>query len=142
MLRAYLRGLVSGPLAVQLRRFAIVGVVTAAIQMVLLWLLVDVGRLNYLFGAVLAIETTIILSYVFNNAWTFHNFRNSGRVEYVVGLLKTNLVRGSAIPIQLAVLFVLVEWQHVSYLFANAVAIAVSGIYRYVLDSRWTWGTA
>jgi len=38
------------------------------------------------------------------------------------------------------VLFVLVEWQAISYLFANAVAIGVSGLYRYVLDARWTWG--
>jgi putative flippase GtrA len=56
-------------------------------------------------------------------------------------LLKTNLVRGTAIPLQLAILFVLVEWALLSYLVANAAAIAISGIYRYVLDARWTWGS-
>lgn len=142
MLRAFLRNLYEGPLAKQLRRFVAVGVFTAGVQLVLLWLFVDAGGLNYLVGAVFAIEMTIVLSYVLNNAWTFQRYRNTGTVDYLVGLLKTNLVRGTAIPIQLAVLFVLVEWRSITYLLANAAAIVVSGIYRYVLDARWTWGQA
>ena len=101
---------------------------------------VDVGRLNYLVGAVIAIEITIALSYVLNNAWTFRRSRNTGRDEYLSGLLKTNVVRGTAIPIQVAVLFALVEWASIPYLIGNGGGIAVSGIYRYVLDARWTWG--
>jgi len=139
-IRAFLRNLRSGPIAVQLRRFVAVGTVTAGIQIVLLWVFVDVGGLNYLVGAVLAIEITIILTYVLNNAWTFRATQNTGTVPYLVGLLRTNVVRGTAIPIQLAVLFVLVEWQQTPYLIANAVAILISGLYRYVLDARWTWG--
>ncbi|UIP00981.1 GtrA family protein [Halobaculum sp. CBA1158] len=54
----------------------------------------------------------------------------------VVGLLKTNLVRGTAIPIQLVVLYLLVDWQQIPYLVANAVAIVVSGLFGYVLDGR------
>lgn len=140
MLRAFLRNLASGPMALQLRRFTIVGAVTAGIQMVLLWLFVDTVGLNYLLGALVAIEITIVLTYVLNNAWTFQAMQNTGTVEYLIGLLKTNVVRGTAIPIQLAVLFLLVDWQSVSYLLANVVAIVVSGLYRYVLDARWTWG--
>ncbi|USZ67480.1 GtrA family protein [Halorussus salilacus] len=140
MVRAFLRNLVDGPIATQLRRFVTVGIFTAGVQMVLLWLFVDVAGLNYLVGAFFAIEITIVLSYVLNNAWTFRESRRTGGLEYLAGLLKTNVVRGTAIPIQLGVLFVLVEWRHVPYLLANAVAIVISGIYRYVLDARWTWG--
>lgn len=140
MVRSFLRNLVEGPFAPQLRRFVAVGTIAAGIQMVLLWLFVDVGGLNYLLGAVIAIEITIVLSYVLNNIWTFRDSRNTGRVEYVVGLAKTNIVRGTAIPIQLAVLFALVEWSGIPYLVGNAVGIVLSGIYRYILDARWTWG--
>jgi putative flippase GtrA len=140
MFRRLLRNLLTGPVAPQLRRFVAVGVFVAGIQMALLWLFVDIGRLNYILAAAVAIETTIVISYVLNNAWTFQASRNSGWTEYLHGLGKTNVVRGTAIPIQLAVLFVLVDWQGISYLSANAVAIFVSGIYRYVLDRRWTWG--
>jgi putative flippase GtrA len=124
-----------------MRRFVAVGTLAAGLQMVLLWLLVDRVGMVYLLGAVVAIETTIVFQYILNNAWTFQASQNVGIVAYLFGLLKTNVVRGTAIPIQLGVLFALVEWQGIQYLVANAVAIAISGMYRYVLDSKWTWGT-
>lgn len=140
MIRAALRDLVSGPIAVQMRRFVVVGALTAGLQLALLWLFVDFGGLNYLVGAAIAIEITIVCSYVLNNAWTFQARQNTGVSEYLTGLLKTNLVRGTAIPIQLGVLAVLVEWGGMMYLVANVIAIVVSGVYRFVLDAKWTWG--
>ena len=160
MLRRFLRNLHSGPLALQLRRFVIVGAVTAGIQQALLWFFINVVGVFYLLGALFAIEITIILSYVLNNAWTFRVTRNTGTVEYLTGLLKTNVVRGTAIPIQLGILYALVELGAfdplvarigpldppmasigpIEPLAANAVAIVVSGLYRYVLDAKWTWG--
>lgn len=139
MLRPFIRSLRSGPLARQLRRFVAVGAFAAVVQMVLLWLLVDYGALNYLLGATLAIECTIVLQYVINNAWTFRAVKHTGRRAFLTGLIKTNVVRGSAIPIQLAILFLLVEWHSIQYLPANGVAIVLSGIYRFILDSQWTW---
>lgn len=138
--RAVLRNLVAGPVAVQLRRFVVVGALAAGLQLALLWLFVDYVGLNYLVGATIAIEITIVCSYVLNNAWTFRASQNTGVADYLAGLVKTNLVRGTAIPIQLGVLAALVEWGEVMYLLANVVAILVSGVYRFVLDSQWTWG--
>ena len=140
MVRAALRAFYNGPYAGELRRFFVVGLVTAGIQMVLLWLFVEAAGLNYLLGALIAIEITIVLSYVLNNTWTFRRIQNTGRLEYLSGLAKTNVVRGTAIPIQLAVLFAFVEWVSLPYLYANAIAIGISGLYRFVLDLRWTWG--
>ena len=140
MLRSFLRNLHTGPLVLQLRRFVVVGSVTAGIQLALLWVFVDIGGLFYLLGATIAIEITIVLSYVLNNAWTFQATPNTGAVGYLIGLLKTNVVRGTAIPLQLGILYALVEFGAIPYLVANAGGILVSGIYRYVLDAKWTWG--
>lgn len=139
MIRSFLRGLYDGPVAIQLRRFVIVGTVASVVQLLLLWILVDYAGLNYLVGAFLAIEVTIILQYVLNNAWTFEVAKITGRRKYLFGLMKTNLVRGTAIPLQLAILFVLVEFVALPYLLANAIGILISGIYRFYLDARWTW---
>lgn len=139
-LRSFVRQLRHGPVAVQLRRFVMVGAFAAGVQMVLLWLFVDVAGLNYLVGATIAIELTIILTYVLNNTWTFRARQNTGTWAYLVGLVQTNVVRGTAIPIQLGVLYGLVEFQATPYLLANAVAILISGLYRYALDAKWTWG--
>jgi putative flippase GtrA len=107
----------------------------------LLWLFVEFGRLHYLVAAAVAIECTIVFQYVLNNAWTFRSSRNVGRRAFFLGFLKTNVVRGSAAPIQLAILYLLVDWFGLLYLLANLVAIGVSGLYRYVLDARWTWAS-
>jgi len=139
MVREILRNLRRGTLP-QLRRFVVVGSIAAGVQLVLLWMFVDKAGLNYLLGALIAIEITILFQYTLNNAWTFRATRNATRSDYLTGLLKTNVVRGTAIPIQLGILYVLVNSGDILYLVANAVAIAISGVYRFVLDSRWTWG--
>lgn len=139
-LRSLLRAAVEGPETTRLRRFVTVGTAAAGVQTGLLAAFVEVGGLQYLLAAAVAIEITIVLQFVANNAWTFRRHRHATRAEYLRGLVQTNLVRGSAIPLQLAVLFALVRFVSVPYLPANLVAIGVSGIYRYALDSRWTWG--
>ena len=140
MVRAFLRSLREGAASPILRRFVAVGTAAATVQMILLAALVELAGIDYLIAAAMAIETTIILQYFANNAWTFQRWGHTTLREYAMGLFRTNLVRGSAIPIQLGVLWALVSFAGVVYLVGNAVAIGVSGIYRYLLDSRWTWG--
>src|SRR6056297_1333959 len=118
----------------RLVRFFLVGCTAASVQLALLWLFVDLGGVNYLVGAFVAIELTILFQYVLNNAWTFHRSRHSSMREYMVGLGKTNLVRGTAIPLQLGILYVLLTLSTAEYLIGNAVAIGVTGLYRYALD--------
>ena len=132
-------GVATSPRRERLVRFFLVGCTAATVQLALLWLFVDLGGVNYLAGAFVAIEITILFQYVLNNAWTFHRSRHSSMREYAVGLGKTNLVRGTAIPLQLGILYVLVTLGTAEYLVGNAVAICVTGLYRYALDSAWTW---
>ena len=127
------------PDAGRLWRFFVVGVLAAGLQSALLWTFVEVGDLYYVLAAVVAIEITILSQYVVNNAWTFQDRSNDGLRPFLGGLLRTNLVRGTAIPIQAGLLFVLVDALGVMYLGANLVAIFLSGFYRYGLDARWTW---
>ena len=132
-------GVATSPRRERLVRFFLVGVTAASLQLALLWLFVDFGGINYLAGAFVAIEVTILFQYVLNNAWTFHRSRHTSMREYIVGLGKTNLVRGTAIPLQLGLLYVLVTLGTADYLVGNAVAICVTGLYRYALDAAWTW---
>lgn len=127
------------PTVVRLYRFVTVGAFAAGVQTAVLWLLVEHGGLNYLWAATLSIELTIILQFFVNNAWTFQSAGHSTRYDFLVGLVRTNVVRGTAIPIQLGLLWAFVNWAGLVYLIANGFAIVISGLYRYYLDSRWTW---
>jgi putative flippase GtrA len=124
----------------RLWRFFVVGALAAGLQSVLLWTFVEVGDLYYVMAAIIAIEITILSQYVVNNAWTFRDRSNDGRRSFLAGLLRTNLVRGTAIPLQTGLLFVFVDALGLMYLGANLVAVFLSGFYRYALDARWTWG--
>ncbi len=132
-------GIIRHPTAVRLRRFAIVGAAAAAVQTALLWAFVEVAGLFYLIAAIIAIEITILLQYVLNNSWTFRPARHRTLASYLSGLFRTNVVRGTAIPIQTGLLWVFVTWADLAYLVANLCAILFAGVYRYYLDSRWTW---
>jgi putative flippase GtrA len=136
------RDVATHPTVVRLYRFVVVGASAALVQTVVLWALVDHGGVNYIYAAVGAIELTIILQYVANNAWTFQHSRYTAPYDYLVGLLRTNVVRGTAIPIQVGLLWAFVNWGGLMYLIANGLAIVISGLYRYYLDSRWTWQIA
>ena len=100
---------VEGPVAIQLRRFFVVGLVAAGIQQALLVVFVEFGGLNFLLAAAIAIEITIIFQYIVNNVWTFPADRKTELTPYLYGLLKTNVVRGTAIPLQLGLLYVFRE---------------------------------
>jgi len=134
-----LRTLYRHPTVVRLRRFFLVGSAAAGVQTGLLWLFVEQAGLWYILAAVIAIEITILLQYVVNNSWTFRPSQHTTLRSYARGLVKTNLVRGTAIPLQTGLLYVLVAWGGLVYIVANLVAIFFSGLYRYYLDSRWTW---
>jgi len=134
-----LKRLYQHPTVVRLRRFFIVGCVAAGIQTGLLWTFVEHLNLWYLVAAPIVIEITILLQYFINNAWTFSPSRHTQLWAHAHGLVKTNIVRGTAIPIQTGLLYVFADWLGLMYLIANLGAIFVSGFYRYFLDSRWTW---
>lgn len=134
-----LRELAGHATVVRLRRFVVVGAGAATVQQGLLWSFVEQVGLWYVPAAAVAIEITILLQYVVNNSWTFRPSRHSARWSYVRGLVKTNIVRGTAIPIQTGLLYAFAEWVGLVYLVANLVAIVFSGLYRYYFDARWTW---
>ena len=138
MIRPILRGLVDGPAAVQLRRFVVVGTMAAGVQL-LLWGVVDVAGWNYLVGAVVAIETTVLLQYALNNAWTFQAKQNTraGRSRTPSGWRRPTPYGDRQYrysPACCAFSSKEGRW----YLPANVVAIAGSGLYRFLLDARWT----
>lgn len=130
---------VTSPRRERLVRFFLVGATAAILQTALLSVFVDFAGINYLLSAAVAIELTILFNYVFNNAWTFYRSRHNVMQEYLAGLIKTNLVRGTAIPIQMSILYALVTFAGTGLLVGNGIAILLTAPYRYILDASWTW---
>ena len=122
-----------------IKKFVLVGLAAAVFETVFLFGFVEFAGFNYLVVSVFAIELAILGQYFLNNAWTFEGDSHGCWSERLRGLVKTNLVRGTSIPLQVGVLFLITQVLGVFYLVANIGAMLVAGAYRYVLDSRWVW---
>ena len=130
---------VTSPRRERLVRFFLVGATAASVQLLLLWILEDLVGFHHLVAAFLAIESTILLNYVLNNAWTFARSQHVSPREYLVGMGKTNLVRGTAMLLQIGVFQALLTLTMDESVVAMGVAILLTAPYRYVLDASWTW---
>ncbi|MDY7083169.1 MAG: GtrA family protein [Halobacteria archaeon] len=122
-------------------KFVLVGAIAATLETLLLWSFVEIAGFNYLVVAAFSIEFAIILQYFINNLWTFGHKKHDHARGMLGGLVRTNLVRGTSIPLQVSILYVFVNFGGIYFVFANVGAMVISGVYRYILDSRWTWST-
>lgn len=118
-------------------RFGLVGLSGAAINMVLLYVLVDAAHLHHLVAAALATETAIVSNFVCNDRWTFHDARDHS--SRLARLWRYNAVALGGLAISLVVIAVLTERAGVHYLLANLVAIAAATVWNYGVNARVTW---
>ncbi|MFB6284434.1 MAG: GtrA family protein [Halobacteria archaeon] len=122
-----------------IKKFVVVGLLAAVFETVVLYGGVEFMGINYLLVSVVAIELAILGQYFINNQWTFEGHTHTNWRDKISGLMKTNLIRGTSIPLQVGLLFIVSHSLGIFYIFANICAMGVAGVYRYVLDSRWTW---
>lgn len=123
-------------------KFALVGASGIIVNEGLLWLLTEVAGLYYLLSSAFAIEASIITNFLLNNAWTFRD--RAGNTGLKRRGLKFNLVSIGGLAINMAVLFLLVNYLSIYYLYANIAGILAGFLWNYSVNLRWTFkaGTA
>ncbi len=73
-------------------KYCLVGASGVLVNMGLLWLLTEIGGLFYLVSAAISIETSIITNFTLNDFFTFPDRRKRGAGQFLVRLLRFNLV--------------------------------------------------
>lgn len=112
-------------------RSTIVSVVTFAIDLALLWLLVEHLGAAYIPAAALAFLIAISLNYVVSRLWVF---RRSDR-GLASGFLYFLMIAGVGLVTTLAVFVLLVEFAGLFYIVARAIASVVAGILVFALNA-------
>ena len=120
-------------------RFAVVGTSGVGVNLLFLWFLTTVGRLDYLWvSSPVAIELSILSNFVLNDRWTFRDARDPAPVLTRIGRFHVAAAGGAAINwMSILVLTRLLGLLH--YLEANLVGIAVAFLWNYTLNVKWTW---
>jgi putative flippase GtrA len=123
------------PVAGQLVRFAIVGVLNTAISLAVYKLAVDVG-VPYPVASVVAFAVGALNSYTLNRIWTFRagGFSRSGFARYIV-------VQLVGLGINELVLVAAVEGLSVDALVAQAFALVIASSVMFVLNRQWAFAT-
>lgn len=133
-LASFLAILLSGVLL----RFAVVGASGIAINEGILFGAHDLAGLPLVGASLLAVETSILWNFAWNNAWTFRG-RGGRSLAARFGRFHVASAAGMAINVAVVVLgaFLLPD---VSYLLTNLAGIVLGSGLNFLLNLHWTWG--
>jgi dolichol-phosphate mannosyltransferase len=137
----FLRGEELEHTAIQFIKFCMVGGFGVLVNLGTLWLLVEYGKLWYIFGSVGGIICSITSNFTFNKFWTFkRKFTKLTTLLYEYAKYWT--VSIFTICTQLGGLYILVEFIHLWYILAAFIAIGVGTIINFLGNKLWTFGGA
>ena len=118
-------------------KYATVGLWGLVVNEGFLWFFTETVGLYYLISSIIAIETSILSNFFFNNYWTFADVKKDESVFFRLGKFHALVV--IMLLVNISVLYILVTFFNVYYLLANIVGIFLTFIVTYKLNSRFTW---
>lgn len=104
-------------------KFTVVGALGTLLNLLLMFLMVEVFATEFVTASILAIEMAIVHNFLFNNYWTFGTQRSEGII--IKKFLYFNLASGGSLVVNVAVSALLIHFG-TWYLFAQAIGIATA----------------
>jgi dolichol-phosphate mannosyltransferase len=86
----------------------------------------------------IAIETSIVSNFILNDIFTFRDRRKTGS-NFIVRLLKFNLISLAGAAIQIGVYALLFHVLGVHDIVSTLIGIAIATLWNYLLNMWWTW---
>lgn len=143
-MKGYLMPLLSGK---RMGQFLSVGIVGAIVDLIISIALTYATAISPTLAKFIGAETAIILMFLLNDRWTFADAGRAGVVFKLRRLLKSNVVRGGGLAVQVTVVWLLTGtgieiivsgtdlWPAVTM----PIAIACSFVFNYVAETLFTW---
>jgi dolichol-phosphate mannosyltransferase len=116
-----------------------VGISGIAVNLGILFVLVEFCALNKDLASPVAIEFAVLNNFIWNDLWTFRSVENqkvSGRLQRLVTF---NIVSVGGAVINYAIFLMLTSWFAVYYLAAQFIGILVGFIWNFLINRRITW---
>ena len=118
-------------------KFAVVGGSGIVVNMGLLYVLTRILSIRLEIASPIAIETSILTNFVFNNFWTFK--KRDARFSFWSRILRYHLVTGLAGIVNYLVLLFLVNYMDMNEFISNLIGIGAGMLINFFLNSLWTW---
>jgi putative flippase GtrA len=137
-------------------KFNLVGAIGIGVQFGALFFLKSAFHLHYLVATAIAVETAVVHNFIWHERFTWldrtrprENDQHRGTLrlgarEFSPGffrrLLRFHIANGAvSIFGNLAIMKVLVGLEHMNYLLANLIAIAICSLANFVLSDQWVF---
>jgi putative flippase GtrA len=122
--------------AKRFQKFLVVGAVGLAVNQVMLLFFHDVANFRLAVSSVLAIATSMLVTFVLNEAWTWHD-RGTGMLYHRLAMYVP--INSVGLVINTVVLLILVDRFDVHKLVANLIGAGLAAIWNFCLNSAITW---
>lgn len=122
--------------AQRFQKFLVVGVVGLAVNQGMLVVLHDFAGLRLLIASPVAIVASMIVTFLLNEVWTWHD-RGTGRI--VSRALPYALINTGGLVINTGLLSVLVDRAGMHYFVANLIGAGVAAVWNFALNNAITW---
>lgn len=118
----------------RIARYLVSGITAAVVDLVALYLLVDVLDLWYLVGATIAFILTLLVSFSMQKWWTFEGSAANPLLTQMAGYLSLSIAN---IFVNAFLMYVLVSVLQVQYLVAQFFAMGIIAFYGFFAYRYW-----
>lgn len=120
-------------------KFGAVGASGIVVNTGLLYFFTEIIGLYYVLSSIIAVESSIVSNFCFNELWTFIERGKEGLKHLFKRFLKFNAVSLVGMGGNIAILYLLTEFAGIYYLVSNLMAIATVFSWNYLMNTKWTW---
>jgi len=135
MLTLTYQKLKSNPLAIQILRFAFIGILASACHFVIVYLLVSSFQFKALIANIFAFFCAFIVSYLGHSLWTFSHIKH----EHKLAVRKFFLVASIGFFLNESGYFLLLTYTTLSYLMALLIILFIIPIITFILSKFWAF---
>jgi dolichol-phosphate mannosyltransferase len=120
-------------------RFGVVGFSGIAVNLCILFFLVEFAYFDKILAGFIAIELSILNNFIWNDLWTFHLVENPKLSSRFHRLVVFNLVSAGGVAVNLGIYYILMNWFGLYYLISQLVGILIAFIWNFLINRRFTW---
>ena len=113
----------------QIMRFGIVGGTAFLIDFAILWLLTDIGNINYLISNFISFTVSVIYNYILSTLWVFEIKPQSNKTKEVIAFIILSIV---GLGLNQALMWLAVDIMSVNYLLAKIGATGIVMVYNFI----------
>ena len=124
---------------VHFSRFTAVGAAGLAVNQGLFWLITSVVPQHYLVAAVVATIGSTTFNFAGIESWVFRGRRQPGFGALARRYAAYGGVNSVALLFRLPLLYVLVQWLHMSSLWGNLLTLVLLTLVRFAISDRLIW---